>query len=319
MRYTSLPPGHYDFEVRARFREGAWGPVTNIGFEIEPPWWSTLWARAVGIMLLLLLAYSGMQIRLRSLRQHTKQLESEVAARTVELASANEALRSQSLSDPLTGLRNRRYVQQILPEHITQVNRDYSSAQHQPVSATPQGKDLLLVMVDIDHFKSVNDEYGHAAGDRVLQQVADILNGCLRESDVVARWGGEEFLLIARNTLRSEAPNLVERIRTSFADHVFYLDDGRSLRRTCSMGFVLYPFVPTSPGLVGWEALVHIADQCLYVAKRNGRNAWYGVEPAVHVNSDSLKAELSNDLMDLIRAGHLVATTSLNVTVLSDG
>ena len=142
-----------------------------------------------------------------------------------------------------------------------------------------RGEDsLVFLLLDLDHFKSVNDTYGHAAGDAVLVQTAAVLRSVFRSSDHVVRWGGEEFLVVARFIDRGEAPALAEKIREGIATHEFRLEDGTVLERTCSIGFAAWPFSPEQPRAIGWEEIVDLADLGLYAAKRSGRNRWVGIE-----------------------------------------
>jgi diguanylate cyclase (GGDEF)-like protein len=168
----------------------------------------------------------------------------------------------------------------------------------------------VLVMVDLDHFKSVNDRHGHAAGDLVLQQIATLLRDCTRESDTVARWGGEEFAVVARQAGPQDAEALVERIRSRVEAHEFLLGDGAVLRRTCSIGYAIYPFIPAEPQRLGWEPLLELADRCLYVAKRSGRNRAVGLRPrldrlAEPADVEALCQRLDDDLAGLIAEGAL--------------
>ncbi|WP_269533494.1 diguanylate cyclase [Chitinimonas sp. BJYL2] len=303
-RYTALSPGSYRLEVRARFREGAWGPVTALAFQIEPPWWRTRLAMGAAGLTLVLLVYLALRWRLHRLQVRTRELELMVTTRTTELAKANQALQEQSLTDPLTGLRNRRFLGQALPTHLAEVNRDYARR----ADGLGHGADLLLVLVDIDHFKHINDQYGHAAGDLVLQRIAGVLTTTVRESDMVVRWGGEEFLLIMRHTLRQDAEIVLERLRQAVARMVITLPDGRTLSCTCSTGFALYPFAVDDPARFDWEVLVALADRCLYVAKRNGRNAWVGLHLA---DQDLPVAALSQPLVDLLAQGKLRPSSSV--------
>jgi diguanylate cyclase (GGDEF)-like protein len=140
------------------------------------------------------------------------------------------------------------------------------------------GSDLVFLLLDLDHFKSVNDTYGHAAGDAVLVQTAAVLSRVFRASDPVVRWGGEEFLAVARFVDRREAPRLAEKIRAAIAGHPFRLDDGTVLQRTCSVGFAAFPFTPSQPRSIPWEEVVGLADFGLYAAKKSGRNRWVGIE-----------------------------------------
>ena len=111
-----------------------------------------------------------------------------------------------------------------------------------PPGDRPDDADLIFLMIDIDKFKSVNDEFGHKAGDAVLAQVADVLNESCRASDVVARWGGDEFLVVSRFTDRQRGSALAERIRSAMERHAFDLGDGRIVHRACSVGVAAYPF-----------------------------------------------------------------------------
>ena len=133
--------------------------------------------------------------RVRSVRRRTWVLEQMVGARTRELQLANKALRDQSLSDPLTGLHNRRYLSVAMPDTLAQIRREQRGSTLTRQERMAQNVDIVFIMVDIDHFKAVNDQYGHTAGDRVIQEMAGILKGAIRDSDAVIRWGGEEFLL----------------------------------------------------------------------------------------------------------------------------
>jgi diguanylate cyclase (GGDEF)-like protein len=134
--------------------------------------------------------------------------------------------------------------------------------------------DLIVLMVDLDHFKSVNDTYGHAAGDAVLIDLAGLLLRTFRSSDAVIRWGGEEFLVVVRFVDRAHAGELAKKLRHAVATHPFALPDGTILHRTCSIGVAVWPHSPSSPHAVSWERVVDLADRALYEAKRGGRDAW---------------------------------------------
>src|SRR5262249_54235383 len=142
---------------------------------------------------------------------------------------------------------------------------------------TPEQLDLAFMMIDLDQFKTINDSAGHAAGDAVLRQVRDLLKAVSRSSDIVVRWGGDEFLLVARDPSGSTLNELAERIRTSIAQHVFELGEGRVVRTTCSIGFASYPFFREQLDALSWEQVISVADRALYVAKASGRNAWVGI------------------------------------------
>ncbi len=205
-----------------------------------------------------------------------RQLEATLKTLRATQARLEEA----SLSDPLTGLRNRRFLMQHLDADISISLRRYEDAMRQRPCEAPEEADLVFFMVDIDHFKAVNDQHGHAAGDQVLIQVCERLREVSRESDYLVRWGGEEFLMVARLSSRHEAGLIAERIRSAVASQPFVLEQGLSLHKTCSVGFAAFPFFATAPGRLSWEEVVELADQGLYRAKRAGRNRWVGLAAA---------------------------------------
>jgi diguanylate cyclase (GGDEF)-like protein len=154
--------------------------------------------------------------------------------------------------------------------------------------------DVVFVMVDLDNFKEINDTFGHPEGDKVLVQMRDVLLEACRESDIVIRWGGDEFLVVGRDTDPDRAEALAHRIRSSIEEKVFTLDEGQVLRTTASVGFACFPFVRTHPDMVTWEQVLAMADDALYAAKHLSRNAWVGF-------MSTLKSGESQDLVRTIR------------------
>lgn len=283
--YGGLWPGRYRLEVQSSRRSGGWGSdVLDVELHVLPRWWQ----RPLG-MIAILSALSGLLVWLASsregrLRREKLRLEREVEGRTVELRSLsselarrNMDLRHASLTDPLTGLRNRRYVTQEFPGEVSRLLAFAGGS----AGTRTKGSSLVLFLIDIDGFKSVNDRHGHAAGDMVIRQYADRLRGLFRETDEFVRWGGEEFLVVARDIGMEAAARLAERVRDSMAREPFVLDDGARITRTCCIGFAPFPFESMRPRAHGWEAVLEVADQALLAAKHMGRNAWIGVEPAV--------------------------------------
>lgn len=211
-------------------------------------------------------AIEAYQMRVQ-LDEYILQLEAKVKARTRELEEKNQALQQAyaeleraSLTDPLTGLGNRRFLARIAG----------SSAEAERRRST--GARLAYLLIDLDHFKSVNDEHGHAAGDAVLGAMGKILSAHCRANDTAIRWGGEEFLLRVWVDGAEQALACAERLLDAVAAHRFDLGDGRSLQRTCSIGIALDPFDPAIPGRLHWERVLAVADAALYMAKRSGRN-----------------------------------------------
>jgi diguanylate cyclase (GGDEF)-like protein len=135
----------------------------------------------------------------------------------------------------------------------------------------------VLLMVDLDHFKRVNDRWGHEAGDRTLQRVAEALKNAIREVDLATRWGGDEFVVLARGVERSAVRALVGRLLRQIAATRIQLD-GESLEISASIGFVTYP-ITRAEALPGkeWSVLVDAADRLMYAAKQRGRARGFGV------------------------------------------
>lgn len=285
--YTNLDPGSYLLRVQATNRAGRWSErELRLPVEVEPAFYQTAWFRAAVLLALAALAYGAYRLRVRRLEARGRELERLVAERTGELAAAYKKIEEASLTDPLTGLRNRRFLEQSMPADVELAARRHEEAflteargrDAESGQAREGGADLVFLLLDLDHFKSVNDTHGHAAGDAVLVQTAEVLRGVLRAADHLVRWGGEEFLAVARFVDRREAQTIAEKIRAALEAHPFRLPDGTLLRRTASIGFAVYPWHPARPRAVGWEEVVDLADHGLYTAKRGGRNAWVGVE-----------------------------------------
>lgn len=267
-----------------------------------------------------LLARVDMHLQLYSATQY---LDRKVAERTEELRAKNEGLKQAqqelqsayqkleeaSLSDPLTGLHNRRFLSKSMPSDISLVEREYqnwlfanqSNGDDEIHWPLPKDHDLIFMLLDVDYFKWVNDSYGHSAGDKVLEQLSRLLEEVLRDSDYLVRWGGEEFLIVARFCSRAEAPEMAERIRQAVAHYTFDLGNGQQLQKTCSIGYAVYPFYPQVPNTLTWEQVVDTADRALYAAKNAGRDCWVGIaskpgvmldmNPAVDKNLNLLLAK----------------------------
>jgi diguanylate cyclase (GGDEF)-like protein len=197
-----------------------------------------------------------------------------VAARTSSAVRAKIILglrlEDSALRDALTGLRNRHFVTEFIDQAAARVLGDWQpAAGRQPVA---QKLSLALFLVDLDHFKAINDTHGHAGGDRVLKAFAQIAQSAVRPADVVARWGGEEFLVIVETRDRDAVFNIGERLRSKLAAHRTTAPNGATLSVTCSIGACLFPFDEEHPEALAWEETLHLADQKLYEAKRAGRN-----------------------------------------------
>lgn len=308
--YTNLPAGSYIFRVKASNNDGIWNEQgQSLKVTVLPPPWKTWWAYAIymaAALAAVLLFVRNQQRKVTVARNISRELENKVAERTAELQNKNAELEEAyaqleaiSLSDPLTGLSNRRYLQKLMPMDTAKVQREYDAK----FSGRPQKKptpDLSFFILDVDHFKSVNDIHGHTAGDQLLIQLSELLTHACRESDCVVRWGGEEFLIVSRFSDREDAPLLAERIRQSIANHAFTLPDGSALKKTCSIGFACFPFLREAPAALTWEQVIDVADLALYAAKKSGRNRSVGVTASATTDPVGLHQQISRNLKAMV-------------------
>jgi diguanylate cyclase (GGDEF)-like protein len=183
----------------------------------------------------------------------TAKLLASQAAVALENARLHGIVERQALVDGLTGLANRRQAEDALESELSRAQRF--------------GGPLAFVLADLDDFKRVNDRYGHPSGDIVLREFADVLRDSVRDIDVAARWGGEEFSLLLPGTDIAGAAHVAERIRRTFAARLILTTDGLPVRITASFGVAAYPAAASE------EALVAAADAALYEAKRSGKDA----------------------------------------------
>ena len=187
-----------------------------------------------------------------SFQGHLLSIVADQAAMSVTNAQLHKEVEKLAVTDGLTGLYNHRHFQARLSEEFQRIER------------IPQS--LSLMILDIDHFKKINDAYGHPAGDTVLTHLAGILKKTLRGIDILARYGGEEFAAVLVGTESSGAKKMAERLRLSVMDTPFYIEENK-LTITLSIGVAIYPQDAATK-----EKLIDKADQALYYAKKNGRN-----------------------------------------------
>ena len=181
-----------------------------------------------------------------------EDLEARVAARTDELARANASLQEMAIMDSLTGVFNRRHFFELAQQELARAQR-----YDHPISA---------IMLDLDHFKRINDQYGHLTGDQILRGTGFLINENIREIDIAGRYGGEEFCVILPDTDRQGAHNAAERIRHAAENSVIKAYD-TSVKMTLSIGTSTFPDDGRK-----MDELIDKADWALYRAKKQGRN-----------------------------------------------
>lgn len=351
--YTNLDPGKYTLQVKAANNSGVWNETPKqISITITPPIWRTLAAYVLYLIVFALITFNFFHNHRKKILYERKkyqqeraivtqmkeidqmkdeinrELDRKVAERTEELRQEharliiaqnemkllNQKLENVSVTDQLTGLKNRRFLYQTIDTDIAYINREYANALKQKEPQTNTINDLTFLLIDVDKFKSVNDQFGHHAGDAILTQLSEVLQQCLRESDYLIRWGGEEFIIVVRNLPRARAGVIVERIILAVKQHDFKINSDITLKKTCSIGVASYPFCPTAPLKATWEQVINVADRALYCAKESGRDCW--VELQCNASADINRHENliedidGNNLKGRIQSNDLIVSSS---------
>lgn len=315
--FTGLPPGHYLLIVQSSDRHGHWRePSLALAFSVQPYWYQTLWAKVLYLALLAGIVLLMVKWRTNRLRHRQLLLEQCIQERTQALQATTQALREKSdaleqasLTDPLTGISNRRFLEKHINTDISLCQRRYRDALRHTVDV--DHADLILYLLDIDLFKNINDHHGHSVGDLVLVEISQRLKNVARDADYLVRWGGEEFMLVARATHRRHAADLAERIRTQICSRPFDIGPSDQLHVTCSIGFVPIPLCVERPDALGWNEYIRLADQALYTAKHAGRNAWVGIFAGSQLDTSTELSGLSDNLAQNIANGLLLLSSNL--------
>jgi diguanylate cyclase (GGDEF)-like protein len=264
VRYPRLAPGSYRFQAESiDVTNGAVSPVSEIDFRIAPRWWQSSLLRVALFLLACILVVVAWHWREHLLMSQKHQLELAVQSRTEDLQHekavllrAREQMRHYAEHDDLTGLWNHRIIIERLAAEVDRSHRD--------------GVPLSLILVDLDHFKQINDTFGHPSGDLALKEISSVFLRSVRSYDWVGRYGGEEFLLILPGSNHVSASLRAEHLR--MAVEVAPIPNGNAaIRVTASFGVV--SGIPSD-----YESLLHAADMALYRAKAKGRNCVVAME-----------------------------------------
>ncbi len=249
---NNLNPGQYQLEIKATNNDGRWtDQQMSLSLKVHPEWWNRGWVRLLFVLTGMLLALAIHHYRTFKIRQQNLNLEAQVNSRTTELRDLNEQLKLAANSDFLTGLPNRMAF--------------IDSYEHKQKQRDQQPLNSCIVLADIDHFKQINDRYGHNAGDEILKQVSQIMHDMIRHEDLMARWGGEEFIFYFENKDSAATMSMVERIRKAVENHeVQYLD--HHIPVTLTFG--------VCQKLAGMSLIdcINAADAAMYSGKSQGRN-----------------------------------------------
>lgn len=256
--YNRLAPGRYEFDFQMMGRGSEAAILESIPIYVTAPYWQTAKFRTLCVILLLFIILILHKLRVGYLLRHARRLQETVSQTKAELTltakiagDAQEALKEQALRDSLTGLWNRRAVFAMLEREVYRAQRDQFP--------------ITLVMIDLDHFKAINDTYGHLIGDEVLREMSSRLSEAMRPYDFAGRYGGEEFLVVLPSCSRRYGAQRAEDFRRAIAGRPVPTPAGL-LTVTCSLGVAVYD------DRMKPEDLIHRADEALYRAKRDGRN-----------------------------------------------
>jgi diguanylate cyclase (GGDEF)-like protein len=189
----------------------------------------------------------------------------------IDLIATNAVLQHASITDPLTGIRNRRFFSETIEADVARSLRAFAMGQD------AAAQDLIFYLIDLDNFKQVNDGFGHHAGDRVLAEATQRINSVVRASDVLVRWGGEEFLIVSRFADRNQGEILALRVMQAMRQEPFVIGNEVSVRQTCSVGWAAFPWNTQDPHALGYEAVLKQADHALGEAKKAGKNRAVGM------------------------------------------
>jgi diguanylate cyclase (GGDEF)-like protein len=275
--YSRLSPGSYTFMAMAcNPGLNACSETVNVDIKILPPWWRTYWFFALCTLAFLALLIAINQIYERHLLARSRELERQVGERTRELELSREQLHIQATHDGLTGLLNRTAILQTLTQEMERARRE--------------GQTVVVALIDLDHFKRINDRYGHLAGDEALRCFSSAVGTAIRAYDHAGRYGGEEFLVvltqIPRDAIEQRLAGLHQGI-TNLQIHA----QGSEFEVNCSVGATV--FDPLQ-GVAGVESLLAIADLSLYAAKAAGRNRVIFRSPVSASSEREVQPQLSS-------------------------
>lgn len=246
-------------------------------------------------------------------------LKDRIGEQTEALEHAGEQLEAQRhmieelrLTDAVTGLWTRQHVYRVLAAHGARALRSWVAWNKGMTKNRPENADLLIFIVGLDKLEEATVALGSEVVDSVLAEFADVLRASSRTTDVLARWGESEFMVVRSGADRALEKELAERLRKSVASHVFRPSDELELSTTCSIGFAGHPLLTHAPEALGWEDVVALAQAALDAARRTGRNSWVGLGGDASTPSEGLPELLADGPAGLIGKERLRVVTSFD-------
>lgn len=255
-------------------------------------------------------------------------LKDRIGEQTEALENAGEQLEAQRhmieelrLTDAVTGLWTRQHVFRVLSTHGARALRAWVAWNKGMTQNRPENADVLIFIVGLDKLEEATIALGSEVVDGVLCEFADVLRASSRTTDVLARWGESEFMVVRSGADRALEKELAERLRVSVASHVFQPSDELELSTTCSIGFAGHPLLTHAPDALSWEDVVALAQAALDAARRTGRNSWVGLVGDASTPSEGLPELLVDGPAALIAKERLRVVTSFDdgTTVRWDG
>lgn len=284
--YTNLNAGNYTLLVRGAYSfNPEWGETTELTIKILSPLWWTWWAKSFYFLMLVLFLRIYYQIDKHRV-----------------LFSAYE---KAALTDSLTGLNNRRFLESTIDQDISQsmrLKKDKSP-----------NSDVTFFFADLDNFKLINDQYGHESGDMVLKQFSQLLVEVFRSSDHIIRWGGEEFLIVSRFTQANYAQEMAERLRIKTEQYDFMIVNNIAIKQSVSIGFTTIPFDRAATCRLSCSQLIDVADKALYYVKQNGRNGWAGISAGESFSLQNFEGIANFDLLEKVQNNELTLVSKLSI------
>ena len=254
--FTNLDAGEYKLHVASTNRYDDWNKDSiSMQIIVLAPWWQTKWAVTLFVLFALLTLYLIHRLRTYTLHKYAQRLASMVEAKTQDLGEANKKLSLLLNLDPLTNVYNRRGFTELASKEYSKFKR-YNT-------------EFSIVLLDVDRFKQVNDQYGHNVGDESLIIVANQLKSALRSHDILARWGGEEFIILLPSTDQAGALQMAKNLLKNIDETPFTINN-ITLNLTLSAGVAQITNADTI------ESCIKKADEFLYAAKDAGRNRAIG-------------------------------------------
>lgn len=215
------------------------------------------------------------------LRERNEILETMIQSRTQELEAAQRALAESSFVDSVTGLRNRSFLDLAIPDEVARIRRTYKDLLNKGLDPLQEKEDMIFCLLEVEPVPDPDPEAPTYVPtsveiDSLHAQIADTLRAITRASDTLLRWDDARFLIIIKQTQRSNAPNIIQGLLDSFKATAFQTTDGQKVNICCFLGFAPYPMHPRYPRLGSWRQVIDVADQCFQAAKRCGGDCWVG-------------------------------------------